>query len=220
MLKEKNSSASLKRFFKTNKLGKLTDLFHLINTKSRMTVFRRLRELNYLSSYTHSGRYYTLNNILDFDSSGLWYFNEIGFSKFGNLKETALYFIEQSSAGYTHAELEIKLHVRTHNTLFDLMNSNKITRIKIGGEYVYFSIRSSQSKKQIAYRKNYPLKDTGLSDWLTIEILASIIRITKTEVIKPSEIVSELATRKIVVTVAQIEQVLHKFDLKKTLAQS
>lgn len=177
MLKEKDSSAALIIFFKKNKLGKLTDLFHLLKTKSRMSVFRRLRELQYLSSYTHSGSYYTLNNIPDFDSSGLWYFNEVGFSKFGSLKETVLHLIEQSELGRTHEELESKLHVRSYNTLLGLVNSNKITRIKIDGAYVYFSIKSSRSAKQISHRKNYShkLKSTGISDWIIIEILASII---------------------------------------------
>lgn len=178
MLKEKDSSAALEIFFKKNKLGKLADLFYLLKTKSRMSVFRRLRELKYLSSYTHSGSYYTLINIPDFDSSGLWYSNEVGFSKFGNLKETALHFIEESESGITHEQLENKLHVRAYNALLDLVNSNKVTRLKIDSEYVYFSIKNSKSIKQISHRKNYShaLKNAGLSDWIIIEILASIIR--------------------------------------------
>jgi hypothetical protein len=219
MLKEKDSSAALEIFFKKNKLGKLTDLFDLLKTKSRMSVFRRLRELKYLSSYTHSGSYYTLINIPDFDSSGLWYFNEVGFSKFGNLKETALHFIEQSESGRTHEELEKKLHARSYNTLLDLVNSNKITRLKINGEYVYLSIIHSQSKKQTSHRKNYSykLKHTGLTDCIIIEILASIIRINQGAYIETSLIISDLFSRDLVVTEDQIDNVLIKFDLKKTL---
>lgn len=221
MPKEKDSSAALKKFFKKNKLGRLTDLFDLLNTRSRMSVFRRLKELQYLSSYTHAGSYYTLKNIPDFDPSDLWYFNEVGFSKFGNLKETVINFVERSESGSTHEELEKKLHVRVHNTLLDLVNSNKITRIKMGGGYVYFSIRASQSKKQAANRKNYShrLRNSGLSDWLIIEILASIVRITPGACIEPSNIISDLLlSRDIVVTEDQIVQVLKKLDLKKTLA--
>jgi hypothetical protein len=219
MLKEKDSSVALEIFFKKNKLGKLTDLFHLLKTKSRMSIFRRLRKLQYLSSYTHSGSYYTLKNIPDFDSSGLWYFNQVGFSKFGSLKETLLHLIEQSESGKTHEELENKLHIRSHNTLLNLVNSNKITRIKIEGGYVYFSINFSQSSKQISHRKNYShrLKHSGLSDWIIIEILASIIRTTQRVCIQPSNIVLDLSSREIVVTEDQVNHVLKKFDLKKTL---
>lgn len=218
MLKETTSSAALEIFFKKNKLGKLTDLFRLLKTKSRMSVFRRLQELRYLSSYTHSGSYYTLQNIPDFDSFGLWYFNEVGFSKLGSLKEAALHLIEQSESGRTHEELEKKLHVRSYNTLLDLVNSNKITRSKINGEYVYFSIQPSQSKKQISHRKNYSnkLKSTGISDWIVIEILASIIR-TQGVVVNSSNIVLDLLSRDFVITEDQIEDVLCKLNLKKTL---
>ena len=96
---EKDASAMLKKFFKKNKIAQLVDLFNLLHTKSRMSVFRRLRELQYLSSYTHSGSYYTIKNIPDFNSSGLWYFNEVGFSKFGNLKETLIHIIDDSDSG-------------------------------------------------------------------------------------------------------------------------
>ena len=218
MVKENDSSAALQIFFKKNKLGTLTDLFPLLNTKSRMSVFRRLRELHYLSSYTHAGSYYTLNNIPDFDSSGLWYFKEVGFSKFGTLKESVFQFIEQSESGRTHGELEKKLHVKVYNTLLDLVNSKKISRIKIDGDYVYFSIRPSKSAQQISQRKNYShrLKHVGLSDWIVIEILASIIRTTKGACIESSNIVSDLSSRDIIVIDDQVDYVLRKFNLKKT----
>lgn len=218
MLKEKDSPAALEIFFKKNKLGKLTDLFSLLKTKSRMSVFRRLRKLQYLSSYTHAGSYYTLRNIPEFDSSGLWYFKKVGFSKFGTLKESVFHFIEQSELGQTHGELESKLHVLVYNTLLDLINSKKIARKKIDGDYVYFSIKPSRLAQQISQRKNYfhRLNNIGLSDWIIIEILASIIRVTKGIHIESSNIISDLFSRNIIVIDDQIDYVLTKFDLKKT----
>jgi hypothetical protein len=216
---EKDTSAMLKKFFKKNKIARLVDLFNLLHTKSRMSVFRRLRELQYLSSYTHSGSYYSIKNILDFNSSGLWYFNEVGFSKFGNLKETLIHIIDDSDSGFTHEELEKKLHVRVHNTLLDLVKSNKISREKADGKYAYFSIQASKSKKQVATRKNYTgkLAGSGLSDFLIIEILASIIRSTKGSLINPEIIVLDLAkSRGVVVVKDQVNWIVEKLDLKKT----
>jgi hypothetical protein len=40
-----------------------------------MTVFRRLRKIEYVSSYTHAGRYYTLYDIARFDSDGMAFFS-------------------------------------------------------------------------------------------------------------------------------------------------
>ncbi len=47
----------LRTFFKKNRMARMDELFPLLETTSRMTVFRRLKELNYLSSFTHAGRY-------------------------------------------------------------------------------------------------------------------------------------------------------------------
>jgi hypothetical protein len=87
------------------------------------------------------------------------------------------------------------------------------------GEYVYLSVQISQSKKQTAQRKIYfnGLKNIESEDWFVIEILASVIRVTETEKIEPSRIVSDLAKKEIIITEEQVEQVLNKFDLKKTL---
>jgi hypothetical protein len=183
-----------------------------------MSVFRRLQELQYLSSYTHSGSYYTIKNIPDFDSSGLWYFNEVGFSKFGNLKETLIHIIDDSDSGFTHEELEKKFHVRVHNTLLNLVKSNRISREKSDGQYAYFSIQASKSKKQVSTRKNYigKLAGSGLSDFLIIEILASIIRTTKEPLINPEIIALDLAkSRGVIVVKDQVDWVVEKFDLKK-----
>ena len=52
----------------------INDLCEVIGSSSRMTVFRRLRQIDYVTSYTHAGRYYTLYDIARFDSDGLWFY--------------------------------------------------------------------------------------------------------------------------------------------------
>lgn len=51
----------------------MSDLCEVIGSSSRMTVFRRLREIEYVSIYTHAGRYYTIYDIARFDSDGVWF---------------------------------------------------------------------------------------------------------------------------------------------------
>jgi hypothetical protein len=215
---KEDSLNALNLFFKANRIARIDDLFTLLGTNSRMSIFRKLRELNYLSSYTHAGAYYTLRHIPNFDSTGLWCFNEIGFSKKGNLKETLLYLIEKAESGKTHDELKNQLHIRVQNTLLDLINSDKINRTKISNTYLYTSANGIQSKKQIQNRqvtmKEY--KEMGFPDWIIIEILAAIIRV-KSIIIDSQKIVSELKLRKIPITIEQVENVTNQFNLKKTL---
>ena len=75
----KVDSKGLQKFFKDNKITTLNDLKRCLNSSSTMTVFRKLKSMGYLSSYSHRGRYYTLRAIPRFDEFGLWFFRSVRF---------------------------------------------------------------------------------------------------------------------------------------------
>ena len=66
----------LQRLLKRKKVCTLEELMESLGTTVRMTVFRKLAELPYLTSYSHRGRYYTLKPLCKFDDSGLWSYRE------------------------------------------------------------------------------------------------------------------------------------------------
>ena len=68
MLSKKTSKEVLQKLFRRRMIADLNMLYQTIETHSRMSVFRRLRELRYLSSYSHAGRYYTLADIPQFEA--------------------------------------------------------------------------------------------------------------------------------------------------------
>jgi hypothetical protein len=70
-----------------------------------LTVFRTLKPLDYLSSYSHRGRYYTLREIARCDDHGLWSHADIWFSRFGTLLAAAEEFVHRSLRGYFADEL-------------------------------------------------------------------------------------------------------------------
>lgn len=219
MLNKKDSLKAIRSFFKKNKVGKLADLFVLLDTTSRMSVFRRLRELHYLSSYSHAGRYYTLPDIVDFSPMGLWFCGEVRFSQFGNLKETLFQLIEESDSGKMHIELEKQLHVRVHNTLLDLVQINQIARKKTSGGFIYISINKRRAKQQLTHREKY-LKgwsEDNIPDWIIVEILVSVIKTSKGIHINLDMVTFELTSKGISITRDQIGNVLDQLDLKKTL---
>ena len=106
----------------------LETLFNTLGTRSRMTAFRRLRQVGYLSSFTHGGRWYTLSDIPKFDPQGLWFHRDIGFSRAGTLKQTVAVQVEEAPEGRTHGELQHLLRVRVHNTLLDLLRQGRLGR--------------------------------------------------------------------------------------------
>lgn len=212
------ASETLKQIHR-KKILTLNELFELLNTKSRMTVFRKLKPLNYISSYSHSGKYYSLPNIAEFDEAGLWYFKGIGFSNVGNLKNTLMQLIQKSSGGKSQKELSFLLNINVHNTLLELFRAEKIDRTKIENLFIYISRDSNKARKQIEYRQTmkYGLYDNELPDWLVIEVMAAIIHINEL-VIEPKRIMLELKSRNITISIEIINAILSRFDLKKTLA--
>ena len=53
------------------KIATLDELKLALGSSVTVTVFRKLKTLDYLTSYSHRGRYYTLREISDFGVQGL-----------------------------------------------------------------------------------------------------------------------------------------------------
>jgi len=161
-----------------NKIDTLANLKKLSNTNSTMTVFRKLKRLDYLSSYSHRGKYYTLKSIAEFDDIGLWSCNDIWFSKYGNLMETTREFVEQSKAGFSANELFKILNVEAKQPLLGLFKQDKLHRQKISSRFVYFSPEPAKRKEQVTTRKSRNFYDFDVlyeTEVFHDDLLAAII---------------------------------------------
>src|SRR6478609_3092473 len=96
---------SLRKLLLRDKIATLPDLKRALGTDVDLTVFRKLKELNYLTSYSHRGRFYTLREIARFGADGLWSCGPAWFSRYGTLRSTAEVLIRISEEGYFAAEL-------------------------------------------------------------------------------------------------------------------
>lgn len=145
---------SIVKLLKSNKIATLDELKQALRTSSTMTVFRKLRSIGYLSSYSHRGKYYTMPAIARFDQTGLWSWHAIWFSQFGNLVETSKELVDCSIAGFTAKELEEALHVETKHSLLKLYQTKRLYRETISGLYVYVAFEPAKRKIQIAMRRD------------------------------------------------------------------
>ena len=146
---------TLRQFFSEHRIATLDQLRDVLGKPARCTVFRKLEELRYLSSYSHRGKYYTLRSIAHFSPQGLWDFNSIGFSMFGNLLQTAEAFVERSEAGYSAGELQEALQVKTKHALTQLYREGRLHREKIDGVFIYLSAEKSAAAAQRKARKRF-----------------------------------------------------------------
>lgn len=219
MIQKSKSIQLLKKHFRKNKITTMPELLDLLNVTARMTIFRRLSELDHLSSYSHRGQYYTLPSVILFNNQGLYHYDVISFSKYGNLKKTIIKLIENSNSGYTHKQLKELLKLDLHDTLLILIKAKQLSRQKIDGHYIYFCASKADAKKQLAERKSTGIlrrPNNEISKLLIIEILVSIIRSNQVD-IDLVTILSDLKIRKIATTEDEVEQVLCQLHLKKTL---
>jgi hypothetical protein len=153
MLSKAASAKAIRRLFRGRLVADLDDLFEALDTHSRMSVFRRLRDVGYLSSYTHRGRYYTLADIPTFDEYGLWRYQAIGFSRLGTIKATIAQRVEEAEAGCTHRELEALLQIQVYDTLLELVRTGRVRREPIDGLYLYLSTDPDRGSRQLAMRR-------------------------------------------------------------------
>ena len=143
----------LRQFLCSNRIATLPQLKQVLGTEADITVFRKLKELSYRTSYSHRGGFYTLDEIADFDERGLWSFHPAWFSRHGTLVATAEVFVTQAPAGYFASELEGVLHVSVKEPLLQLVQQGKMARQTVAGLYLYCAHDRGQRQQQLLARQ-------------------------------------------------------------------
>jgi hypothetical protein len=153
MRTESFHAEDLAQALRRSKIATMPELKKALGTEVDVTVFRKLKQLAYRSSYSHRGRYYTLDEIAGFDQDGLWSFQSVWFSRWGTLLDTAEAFVENSRAGRFVEELDNLLHVGTKEPLLRLVQHERIARQPVGGLYLYCSIDPVLRERQRLARR-------------------------------------------------------------------
>jgi hypothetical protein len=144
------------------KVASLPELMAALGTDARRTAFRKLRELSCRTSYSHCGRYYTLDDVADFDDLGLWSHRDVWFSVHGTLLETAVARVEAAESGHFVEELDNVLHVGTKDVLRKLVRSARLARDQIAGRFLYCAADSGRRRLQLLARRAR-LAEPGIS---------------------------------------------------------
>ena len=151
----------LNKYFHRVKITTLEQLKMKLDTDVDKTIQRYLKELNGLSSYSHNGKYHTLNSIIQFNNDGLWNYHEVYFSVYGTLIDTIEHFVTASEAGYCSESLHNLLKINVNDALLKLVTHNRITREKIENRYYYFSNVPQKMKQQLLLCRSITEKNFG-----------------------------------------------------------
>ena len=143
----------LRKHLLRHKIATLPELKEALGATANLTVFRKLKLLDYLSSYTHRGRYYALRETARFDDAGLWSHEAVWFSRHGTLVATIESFVNQAPHGWFADELAAALHAEVQDPLHDLVRGGRLRRTDVAGRFLYTAADSRQSRDQIRARQ-------------------------------------------------------------------
>lgn len=164
--------------FRVAKVMTLNQLTELLVCTSR-TVHRRLRHWQCCTSYNHNSRYYALPEVVEFDEHGIWRFQGIFFSVFGDLKKTVIGLIEASEAGLSSRELAELLGLHVHGFLSQFFANSLVVREKIGSRLIYLSHNSAtaEAQKERRLTQLLPIRTTStLSDRAGVKVLVGLFK--------------------------------------------
>jgi hypothetical protein len=147
-------ASALRKHLRRHKIADLPELKRILGTDTDLTVFRKLKQLDYMASYTHRGRFYTLAEVARFDEHGLWSHEAVWFSRYGTLLATVEAFVNRSADGYYAHELADELHAEVQEPLRHLVQQQRLSRIEAGGQFLYTAAYSPDRRKQMLARSS------------------------------------------------------------------
>ena len=146
-------SDALRALLLRNQIATFDEMKQALGNPVDVTVFRKLKPLDYLSSYSHRGRFYTLREIARFDDQGLWSQADVWFSRSGTLLATAEVFVNRSPRGFFADELARALHVEVQDALHQLTQQRRVTRDAVSGLYLYTATDRDIQRGQLLTRR-------------------------------------------------------------------
>lgn len=164
------SADAIRKLLQTREVATMPELMRALGSDARRTVFRKLGELPYRTSYSHRGRYYMLDEAARFDDGGLWSHRDVWFSIHGTLLSTCAAFVDAADCGCYVEELDNALHVGTKDVLRKLVRDGRLARQQLGGRFLYCAADTARRQRQLRARRALlcepgvvgPLPETGV----------------------------------------------------------
>lgn len=214
MKKNINPQDRLVLLFDQKKCWAIKELTHFLNY-STISIRRFLKDIGYYSSFTHNSMWYTLHPIPKFNKRGLWFYQEIGFSKHGNLKETIFNFVSKSPQGLTAKDLFEILLIPCHSVLNQMYKKNQIDRFNTQRGFVYLSIDIKKRQRQLNRLQSqlFTAKESGsLNAQAAVYVLVEYIKHPEASVAELSKAVEK---REVKASPGAITMLFKEHDLKK-----
>jgi hypothetical protein len=214
MANQTDAHSQLAELFNQEKCYTINQLSRRLNY-SLISIRRFLKVMGYYSSFTHNSKWYTLRSIPSFDNNGIWFYQDIGFCKHGNLNHTIGRFIDKSFQGLTAKDLFNILSVPCHPVLNQMYKKKKIDRFNTPKGFVYLSVSESKKRMQLNRLQvlTPPQKIERFNPQTAVYVLVEFIKNPKASFFELSVAVKK---RGVKASQQSIAQLFKDYDLKKS----
>ncbi len=179
---------------------------------SLRTVHRRFKDWRAIRSCNRNGKFYTLPEIPKFDDAGLWRYKGILFSEHGNLKETLIHLVNDSSRGLNGDELEQLTGIAANNPIiYQLRDAGHVRLERVMRRTVLFSGDDQRFRVQLTERESQRAAPLPKCE----DALMVFVEMIKNPGIEPSGISRKLRKIGRKVSETSIRQLLLRHGLPK-----
>ncbi len=208
----------IESYIQTNKVCKFKDILKIIDC-SLITLRRDIAQLKGITSYTHQGQFISIPSIPVFDKFGIWFYNNIGFTKYGNSLELIINIINKSEKGITKEHLEEIMGIKISQQIQVLLQRNRLNRVKVGNKYCYISEKLAKNKIQRIKLLDTNQLEEYYDEKVKISDLIAVLKIalleSKIEIRALGKLINKYS---LTVPIKKIEQLLLKYNLFKKKA--
>ena len=151
------------RFLESLKVFTLDKLVSSLRC-STPTARLKLKQWKAYTSYNKNSRYYAMPTVPRFDENGLWHYEDISFSKYGNLRNTVIHLSNNSASGLSGSEMGDLVRLAPRSFLHHFRNVAGIHREK---RHTYIETREKRQTEDIhtqretnIHRENRQIEDS------------------------------------------------------------
>jgi len=174
---DQNTIEAAWRYLKKAKVFTIGELVSVLKC-SIPNVRIKLKQWQTYTSYNCNGKFYAMPQVPKFNHHGLWHYENVAFSKHGNLKKTIVHLVTSAHAGLTGRQLGELLGLSPQSFMHHFRNCPGIYREKHNGVYVYFSENTLIYERQKQQRISLVCQPAvvTISNSEAVLILVAIIR--------------------------------------------
>ena len=210
-----NPQDRLVSLFDQKKCWTIEELGHSLDY-STISIRRFLKDVGYYSSFTHNSMWYTLHSIPAFNRRGLWFYQDIGFSKHGNLKQTILNFVDKSPHGLTAKELFEILLIPCHPVLNQMYKKTQIDRLDTQRGFVYLSIDEKNRERQLRRLQSHLMRAKEPESLNAQAAVYALVEYIKHPEASAAELSKAVEKKEVRASPEAITRLFKEHDLKKT----